>query len=428
MSKVIIKISRVVILLTLTLGLAQVSRGYSVLTHQAIIDSSWKDSLKPLLLKGFPGASEEQLREAHAYAYGGAIIQDMGYYPFGSKFFTDLTHYVRSGDFVEALLAESHDINEYAFALGALAHYAADNNGHAIGVNRAVPIAYPKLRARYGDEVTYVEDPTAHIKTEFGFDVVQVARGNYASDSYHDFIGFKVAKDVLARAFQKTYGLELKDQFASLDLAIGTFRRTVSGLIPEMTRVAWEMKKDDITKAHPGMTREKFLYNLSRADYEKAYGKEYKEPGFGAKLFAGIVKVLPKVGPLKALDFKPPTPEAERLFIASFNTTLDHYRALLTQARGGKLDLQNMDFDTGRPTRAGEYKLTDETYARLLEKLAKHNFENAGPDLRRDLLAFYSDLNAPIATKRDKEDWRQTLRALDQLKAAQGQPASASKQ
>jgi len=427
MSKAIIKLSRIVILLTLTLGLAQASLGYSVLTHQAIIDSTWKDSLKPLLLKRFPGMTEEQLREAHAYAYGGAIIQDMGYYPFGSKFFTDLTHYVRSGDFIEALLAESRDINEYAFALGALAHYAADNDGHAIGVNRAVPVVYPKLRARYGNEVTYVEDPTAHIKTEFGFDVVQVARGNYASDSYHDFIGFKVAKDVLARAFQKTYGLELKDQFASLDLAIGTFRRTVSGLIPEMTRVAWEMKKDDITKAHPSITREKFLYNLSRADYDKEYGKEYKEPGFGAKLVAGLVRVLPKVGPLKALDFKPATPEAERMFIESFNATLVRYRGLLGRVPGGRLDLQNMDFDTGRPAQAGEYRLADDTYAHLLEKLAKHNFENAGPDLRRHLLAFYSDLNAPIATKRDKDEWRDTLRALDKLKAIQGQPASARK-
>jgi len=428
MNKFLLKISRAVVLLSLTLLLAQASLGYSVLSHQAIIDTTWKDSLRPLLLKRFPQATEEQLREAHAYAYGGAIIQDMGYYPFGSKFFTDLAHYVRSGDFIEALLAESRDLNEYAFALGALAHYAADNDGHALGVNRAVPIAYPKLRARYGNEVTYVEDPTAHIKTEFGFDVVQVARGNYASDAYHDFIGFKVAKDVLSRAFLKTYGLELKDQFVSLDLAIGTYRRTVSGLIPEMTRVAWELKKDDITKAHPGMTQEKFLYNLSRADYDKEFGKEYKEPGFGAKLVAGLVRVLPKVGPLKPLNFKPPTPEAERLFIESFNAALERYRALLAQARTGKLDLQNTDFDTGRPVRAGEYKLADDTYARLLEKLAKHDFENTSPELRRNLLAFYNDPNAPNATKRDKDDWRATQRALDQLKAMQGQPASARKQ
>jgi len=428
MSKSLLKTSRVVIILSLSLLLAQTSLSYSVLTHQAIIDSSWKESLKPLLLKRFPRATEDQLREAHAYTYGGAIIQDMGYYPFGSKFYTDLAHYVRSGDFIEAMLAEAKDLNEYAFALGALAHYAADNNGHPIGVNRAVPIAYPKLRARYGSEVTYVEDPTAHLKTEFGFDVIQAARGKYAPDSYHDFIGFKVAKELLERAFLKTYNIELKDQFASLDLAIGTYRRTVSSLIPEMTKVAWEMKKDDIAKSDPTMTREKFIYSLSRTDYEKEFGTEYEKPSLGTKVFAGFVRILPKVGPLKALNFKPPTPEAERLFIESFNATLDRYRGLLVQVRNGKLDLQNTDFDTGRPARAGEYKLADETYAKLLDKLAKHNFENAGPDLRRNILAFYSNLNAPIATKHNKDEWRATLRALDQLKAAQPQPASARKQ
>src|ERR1700678_1412421 len=102
---------------------------YSVLTHEAIIDSAWPKILRPLILQRFPAATDDQLREAHAYAYGGAIIQDMGYYPFGSKFFSDLVHYTRTGDFVVALIedaGQSQDINDYAFALGALAHYAAD--------------------------------------------------------------------------------------------------------------------------------------------------------------------------------------------------------------------------------------------------------------------------------------------------------------
>src|ERR1700733_15842393 len=128
---------------------------YSVLPHEAIIDSSWPKNLRPLLLQRFPNATEDQLREAHAYAYGGAIIQDMGYYPFSSKFFSDLAHYVRSGDFVQALIRDSQDINEYAFALGALCHYSADTDGHPIATNRSVPILYPKLRRRYGDSVTY---------------------------------------------------------------------------------------------------------------------------------------------------------------------------------------------------------------------------------------------------------------------------------
>jgi hypothetical protein len=104
------------------LSLAQTFIGYSVLTHEAIVDLLWADHIKKLLLKRFPDATDDQLREAHAYAYGGSVIQDMGYYPFGNKEFSNLVHYVRSGDFVIALLHDAGDINEYAFALGALSH------------------------------------------------------------------------------------------------------------------------------------------------------------------------------------------------------------------------------------------------------------------------------------------------------------------
>lgn len=409
------------------LSISQVSFGYSVLTHQAIIDSSWEDSIKPLVLKRFPGATAEQLKEAHAYSYGGAIIQDMGYYPFGSKFFSDLTHYVRSGDFIEALMAESQDINEYAFALGALAHYAADNNGHPLAVNKAVPVVYPKLRARYGEEVTYAEDPSAHMKTEFGFDVLQVARGRYAPESYHDFIGFKVSKDVLGRAFKKTYGLELKDVFKSVDLAIGSFRLAVSTIIPEATKVAWETKKDEIEKLTPGIAREKFVYNLSRAGYEKEWGKEYERPGPFAKTMAFLFRIVPKVGPFKAVAFKPPTPETEKMFQDSFNATLDRYRALLARAKDAQVDLQNRDFDTGQVTRAGEYRLADKTYAEWLDKLEDDNFKTVTPEQRANLLAFYGDLSAPIATKRNKGEWREVLQDLNKLKAIQAEPAQATR-
>jgi hypothetical protein len=411
---------KVFCLLTLLLAIFTFSNqsfGYSVLTHQAIIDSSWNDPIKPLLLKRFPNATQEQLKEAHAYIYGGAIIQDMGYYPFGSKLFTELTHYVRSGEFVEALLDEATNLNEYAFALGALAHYTADNHGHPLGVNRAVPIEYPKLRAKFGDVITYAEHPSSHLKAEFGFDVLQVAKGRYAPDAYHDFIGFKVSKEVLERAFVKTYGMELKDIFKSLSLAIGTYRRAVSSLIPVMTEIAWELKKEEIEKSSPGMTREKFLYNLSRTDYDKDFGTDYEKPGFFAKSAAWLFRVVPKIGPLKALAFKPPSAEAEKVFMESFNATVTRYRALLVQTGDGKLALENTDFDTGNPTRAGEYELADEAYSDLVIALEKSKFEKATPELRQNILEFYSNLNAPIATKQDRGDWKKTVAALEKLKA-----------
>src|SRR6202158_2268880 len=221
---------------------------YSVLTHEAIIDTVWLDAMKSTLIKRFPDVTEEQLIEAHAYAYGGCIIQDLGYYPFGSRFFSDLVHYVRSADFVQALLDESQDLNEFAFALGAVSHYGADVEGHSIAVNRAVPLLFPKLRKQFGNEVTYADNPSAHLKTEFGFDVLQVARGHYAPKAYHDFIGFEVSKDLLDRAFQDTYGLALKDLFLTLDLALGTYRFSVSTILPNITKTAWSIKSKEITK------------------------------------------------------------------------------------------------------------------------------------------------------------------------------------
>jgi hypothetical protein len=395
---------------------------YAVITHEAIIDSSWK-YITPVLLRRFPAATPDEIEKAHAYAYGGCIIQDMGYYPLSSKYFSDLVHYVRSGDFVEALLRDAQDLNEYAFALGALAHYAADNEGHPVAVNRAVAIEYPKLRALYGSEVTYADDTASHLKTEFGFDVAEVALGNYAAQDYHNFIGFQVSKELLERAFHETYGLELKKEFISLDLALGTYRRTVGTIIPEATKVAWSLKKKDIVKARPGMTRQKFLYNLRNSSYEKDWGKEYKRPGPFARFMAFLFRVIPRVGPFKSVDFKAPTAQTETLFMQSFNQTVDLYRGLLQQQPHERLP--NTDFDTGRPTSAGEYSLADKTYARLLRELAKHGFENAPPELRANLLSFYNGPKAHVADAKnkkrkkpdDQKEVSDTLAALQQLRA-----------
>ena len=251
------------------LNAIQPANAYSVLTHEAIIDRNWAQGIKPLLLARYPGITEDQLREAHGFAYGGAILQDMGYYPFGSKLFSDLLHYTRSGDFVISLIRNSQDVNEYAFALGALAHYAADNLGHPVAINRAVPMMYPKLRQKFGAEVTYEDDPVSHLRTEFSFDVVGVAQGQYAPEAYHDFIGFKVSKELLDRAVQDTYSLSLKDLFRDVDLALGTYRYTVANLIPEMTKTAWSAKKKDIQQLQAGMTRHKYVYRMSRSQFRR---------------------------------------------------------------------------------------------------------------------------------------------------------------
>jgi Zinc dependent phospholipase C len=396
------------------------SSAYSVLAHEAIVDSAWDEAIKPLLLERFPQATPDDLKTAHGYAYGGCVIQDMGYYPFGNKFFSDLVHYVRSGDFVEALLRDSQDLNEYAFALGALAHYAADNEGHRTGTNLAVPLLYPKLRRKYGHIVTYDENPLAHLKTEFGFDVLQVAKGRYASDAYRDRIGFQVSKDLLARAFQETYSLDLDSVLSNYDLAIASYRRGVSQLIPEATKIAWQTKKDEIQQGTPGITRTAFLYRVSRSNYEKQWPGKYKKPGFGTRLLGFLLELIPKVGPFRDLAFKIPTPDAEKLFVASFSNALQNYVQLAKQQGSpSQTTLVNDNFDTGTVTGPGQYPLADKTYADLLGRLQKNNFASVSPGLRSALLAYYSDLNAPFDTKRDRKEWAKVLRNLNQLKASQ---------
>src|SRR5438094_1868173 len=360
-----------VCLIVILLALPTPVHAYAVLAHEAIIDAAWETHIRPLLVNKFPQATEEDLSRAQAYAYGGAIIQDMGYYPYGSPFFSDLTHYIRSGDFILAMLRDSRDVYEYSFALGAMAHYAADNNGHRVGVNRAVPILYPKLKKKYGDSVSYEDDKLAHIKTEFGFDVLEMAKERFAPESYHDYIGFEVAPRVLEQAFQETYGLDLKKVLGDEMRVLNSYRHAVSDLLPKATRIAWDLKKDEIQKDEPGITKQKFLYNLKRANFEKEWGKDYLKPKFSDKVLAFIYKILPKIGPLKVLQFKTPTPETERMFEASFNETLDQYRKLLNEEReSGKPALVNGNFDLGEVSGPGKYRLSDTTHAKLLDRLA----------------------------------------------------------
>ncbi|HWZ98070.1 MAG TPA: zinc dependent phospholipase C family protein [Candidatus Dormibacteraeota bacterium] len=397
--------------------LPQTGNAYSVLSHQAVIDSAWEDGIKPALLAKYPAATREQLKEAHAYVYGGAIIQDLGYYPYGKPLFSDLTHYVRSGDFVLALLRDARDLDEYAFALGAMAHYAADNNGHKLAVNRAVPILYPKLKKKYGDSVTYEDDKLAHVKTEFGFDVLEVAKERYAPDSYHDFIGFEVSERVLNQAFEETYGLDLEKLLIDEHRAIGSYRNAVKNIFPKATRIAWHLKKDEIQRDLPGMTKRKFLYNLKRASFEKNWGNNYQKPSFGEKVLAFIYVLLPKFGPLKVLQFKTPTPETEKLFQESFNETLDHYRQLLHEEQAGKVSLPNDNFDVGADTGPGKYKMNDEAHAELVSRLADEKFTGASPALLAELETFYADPNLPYANKKDRKAQTRLQAALEQLKA-----------
>ena len=388
---------------------------YSVLTHAQIVDFLWQSEITNMLRERFPNITPEQLREAHAYAYGGSLIQDMGYYPGGSKFFSDLVHYVRSGDFVAEMIRQARNPNELAFALGALAHWISDTNGHPT-VNRCVPREFPKLQKKFGKVVTYSDDPVSHIQTEFGFDVLEVYKQRYTSQAYHDFIGFQVAKPLLERAFYRTYGLDLRAVLKDEDRAIESYRHAISVWLPRFTEAALITKKDEL-RAIPNFDAQTIRYTLKRTEYEKEWGNNYYRPGFWVKVLAVLVKILPKVGPLRVVDPKPPIPATERMYLASVQQTVASYGKALRMEEEQRLVLPDDDLDTGRATRPGEYKLADRAYARLLKQLTQNRFAGLRPELRQNILDYYRDLNQPFETKRHQSDWKQLLKNLDALKS-----------
>lgn len=393
------------------------AHAYAVLSHEALVDALWDIEFKRVLLLRFPHATPSELKEAHSYAYGGAVIQDMGFYPHNNGFFSDLTHYVRSADFILKLIAESQTLDEYAFALGALSHYYADNVGHRWGTNRAEPLLYPKLRRKYGDPLTYADNPYKHLQTEYAFDVNEVARGEYAAQAYQDFIGFNVAEPLLKRAFQETYGFEITQMYGDFDKAIGSYRHTLSTLIPFFTRVAWANHKGEIRRARPTITKKEFLFVMSRSSYERHWGKAYDRPSVWDRMVAFLVKILPPIGEIRILKFHALTPQAQQIFMHSFDLATPHYSAALVAAGDRKLRIENENFDLGLMAAPGEYSLQDDAYAYWLNRLARNSFTGIDDSIRADILQYYRDLNAPFHTKKNEKDWQLLLQQLAALKA-----------
>lgn len=375
--------------------------GYGVLSHEQLIDISWDSDIRPALLRRFPKATEQELQRAHAFAYGGSVIQDLGYYPFGDHEFTNMLHYVRTGVFVTNMLRDARDLNEYAFAFGALSHYVADVWGHP-AVNAGVAMEYPNLEHKFGKMVTYEENPEAHLKTEFMFDVVQVARRRYISKQYHDFIGFQVSEDLLGRAFFDTYGVKLDEILKVADLSVESYRFGVSRVIPEMTQVALASRKQNLPRETRNEARKEFLYHLSRADYERDFGSKYRRPGIFARILAFLLKLIPKFGAFKALKYKDPTPQTEDAYFRSMDKVVAEYRQRVHEAEKGELHLPDRNLDTGDLTQPGMYYLADRTYGSLVRRLARKQVAGTSPAVIKDLLEFFSS-DAAYRGMKDKE-------------------------
>jgi hypothetical protein len=399
-----------------------------VLTHQQIIDLAWGSSIRPLLVDRYPNATPAQLRDAQAYAYGGCEIQDAGYYPFGHKLFSDLTHYIRTGDFIASLIRDAKNVNELAFALGALAHYVGDSIGHHDAINPSTAIAFPNLERQFGQSVTYDESPHGHVRTEFAFDIDQLTKGHFAPAAYLQHIGLKVSPGLLDRAFYHTYGLHLQNVLGDKrrTAVISSYRHSVRSFLPNFAYAEAVIHRNDFPAEANTEEQQEFDQRLQHADYNNGWQYLRQKPGFKIHLLAFVVIIVPKVGPASSLAIKIPTPETEAKYIASVNRTLDRYEDLLKQLRKTPqqdpeitMSLDNRDLDTGYVVQPGAYPLTDKTYAQLLARITARPTEPAPSGLKRDILAYYSDPNAPIVTKKNAKAWKQVQ---DQLGILQTMP------
>jgi hypothetical protein len=449
------------LLLLLTFVPARPAGAYSVLTHEQLIDLTWQTSIVPLLLSRYPTLTPAQIEHARAYAYGGCVIQDIGYYPFGDEFFSDLTHYVRSGDFVVNLFRNAGDADELAFAVGALSHYIGDSLGHSTATNLAVPIEFPRLRRRYGNRVNYAEGEHQHVQTEFAFDINEIAKGRFAPVHYLRHVGLQVPTKQLALAFYQTYGLT--DDFTrgrGHRINVGGYRFAVRGFIPRIAYATTLLHRkhepaDDLTDpALQQLIRE--VTAVAQANDWDAYRKH---AGLGTYSLAGLLYILPKVGPLKLVDVKGPTPQTEHDYIHSvilstdaLNTALRRFtpppetkptaavaaaadsakdpapsdaapakpgaaQAVPRDSRDPRHPLINRDLDTGRPVRPAGYRLTDDTYATLTHRLAATPTQPIPPGIKLDILAYYADPTLPYATRRKPALWAQLQADLKTLAA-----------
>jgi hypothetical protein len=417
--------------------------GYSLLTHEQIIDLTWQDSIVPLLKSHYPNLTPAELDRARAYAYGGCVIQDIGYYPFGDMFFSDLTHYVRSGDFVLALFQNAHNADELAFAVGALSHYIGDSYGHSEATNRAVALQFPKLEKRYGLSVNYAEGKHQHVQVEFAFDVDQIAQHHLAPLGYMRHIGIRVPQRQIALAYYQTYGVtknfdgNRSRRFVNVD----TYNFATRTLIP---RVAYALTL--LHRSHEPAEPD----TADATEIEKeaaAAGKLYKwdvyrkKASIETRLMAALIFILPKFGPLALVAVKGPTPTAEADYMHSMVSATSAMRARLRRftpinarqaAQAGSAappvatlealnpehPLPNRDLDTGQAVKPGGYSLTDATYATLLDRLTRNPTRPIPPGIKSDVEAYYSDPGAPITTKKDHEKWEKVqadLKTLDTM-------------
>ncbi len=394
-------------------------RAYSVQTHEQLIDLAWKQSIRPLLLERYPNLTEAQIQEAHAYAYGGCAIQDLGYYPFGNPFLSDLTHYVRPGDFVLSLISNAKNADELAFAIGALSHYIGDTIGHSEAVNAAVAIEFPKLAKKYGPIVTYDQDEHAHVRTEFAFDVNEISKRRFAPSAYLKHVGLEVPIPLLRRAFFQTYGIDLYDVIGHRRPVLTGYHFAIRSFLPRIAFAEVVLHKNSFPPDVPNPASDALRKDLAQSEFENGWDQYRKNPGIGTHLLACVLFILPRIGPLSDAAIRGPNIHTQMLYAKSLKDSIDRLRYALSHFDAVASLVPDLDLDTGARVKPGGYRLTDETYAKLLDVLTRHPAQPLPARLKQNIDDYYADPAAPISTKKNQKKW---ARLQAQLKLLQTMP------
>jgi hypothetical protein len=391
-----------------------------------LIDLAWNDSIRPVLLAKFPAATDAELVVAHSFAYGGSAVQDMGYYPFGKVFFSNLTHYVRTGDFVARLLNDARTLNEYAFAIGALSHYLGDAIGHFKAVNPATALEFPKLRAEYGDVVTYGESPHSHIRTEFAFDVEELGNRDFAPAAYLERVGFRVPRKFLRQVFVETYGIDIAEVLGKARPDLKSYRTSVRSFIPAFAEAEVVLHKKQFPPHPDSEAYRIYAERVAHTNYQRRWRHTYKGPGFKAHLLAILVFIVPKIGGASDLAIKIPTLETEEWYLSSVNHTVDRFREilhnLLTKPET-PIGFANLDLDTGDRVRFGDYALADKTYGELLRRLTSKPRRGVPADVKRNVLEYYE---GALGITEANDPRPAQLEALKAMGTKRGQESSSS--
>jgi hypothetical protein len=388
---------------------------YSVQTHEQLIDLTWKQSIRPLLLQRFPNITEAQIKEAHAYAYGGCAIQDLGYYPFGKPFFSDLTHYVRPGDFVLSLIRNAHTPDELAFAIGALSHYIGDTVGHAEAINEAVAVEFPNLAKKYGPVVTYEEGEHPHVRTEFAFDINEISKRRFAPSAYLKHVGLEIPGPLLRRAFFQTYGLDLRQIVGRKRPVMRGYRFSIRRFLPRIAYAEVLLHRNRFPADTPGPDFDKLTKDLAQSDFENGWDQYRKKAGIGTYMLAGVIYILPRIGPLSDAAIRGPNVQTQDLYVKSLNNSTASLRHVLANFNNVTSFVPNRDLDTGARVKPGGYRLTDETYAKLLGVITRTPTQPVPSGLKQNLADYYADPGAPICTKKNPRQWAQVQAELKVL-------------